>query len=536
MTGRPLIDIQGLTMQFPAVLALADVSLQFARGEVHGLVGENGAGKSTLMRILSGLQQPTRGRILLDGREVSIDSPATASRLGIVMIHQELNLVDELSVAANIYLGREKRRFGLIDRRTMNDDARRVLASVGAENIPPNARVASLPIAQQQMVEIAKAVSQDARLLIMDEPTAVLTANESRKLFTLIRRLKSTDVTIIYISHILPEVIALCDRITVLRDGKVVRTIAESREGASDPATHSAIGNRQSAITESHLASLMVGRPMADHFPPRSEPPNEILLTVRNLTVPGHAADISFDLRRGEILGFAGLIGAGRTEMAEGLVGLRPRSAGSITLDNQPIAPRSLRDAVRAGIGYLSEDRKGAGLTLGMDIVSNTTLVSLKRYTRGLINRRAETRAAREHVQRLRTRVGRLSDAVATLSGGNQQKVLLAKWLEIRPRVLIIDEPTRGVDIGAKEEIYRLIKQLTDNGMACILISSEMNELLGLAHRIAIMRKGRLAATIDAPGATEDTIMLHAAGIAKEQHSSGTGVPHVQVHEQPESH
>jgi ribose transport system ATP-binding protein len=354
------------------------------------------------------------------------------------------------------------------------------------------------------MVEIAKAVSQDARVLIMDEPTAVLTARETAALFGLIARLRSQGVTIVYISHILPEVLKVCDRITVLRDGKWVTTLDRPRVESA---------------TEHELAGLMVGRQMEDFFPPRGTPGTDVVLSVKNLSVPGRVHNVSFDLHAGEILGFAGLIGAGRTEMAEAIAGLRHKSAGETAIMQNtggPPVPRRIRtprDAIRAGIGYLSEDRKGTGLTLEMGIAENTTLVSLARYGTFWINRRAEDRATRQHVTALSTKVGRLRDPVRTLSGGNQQKVLLAKWLETDPKVLIIDEPTRGVDIGAKRQIYELIAALTARGMACILISSELNEVLGLAHRIAVMRAGKIQAILDAPSATEQTVMYHAAGV-----------------------
>jgi ribose transport system ATP-binding protein len=505
------VEVRDLIMQFPAVRALDGVSLALRPGEVHGVIGENGAGKSTLMRILAGLQRPTAGEVLVGGQPVHLKHHADAARLGIAMIHQELNLVDELSVAANIFLGREQTTAGHLNSRAMNRAATRILTSLDCP-IDPTIKVRKLSIAQQQMVEIAKAVSQDARVLIMDEPTAVLTAREVQALFSLIARLKGQGVTIAYISHILPEVLKVCDRITVLRDGKWITTLDESRVKTT---------------TEHELAGLMVGRQMEDFFPPRHPVGIDIVLSVKNLSVPGLVHEVSFDLHAGEILGFAGLIGAGRTEMAEALVGLRNRSAGTIHVrrDRNPTATsnggisippysiRSSRDAIRAGIAYLSEDRKGTGLTLEMDVAENTTLVSLKRYGSFWINRRAEERATRQHVAALNTRVGRLRDPVRTLSGGNQQKVLLAKWLETDPKVLIIDEPTRGVDIGAKRQIYELIASLTARGMACILISSELNEVLGLAHRIAVMRAGRIQAILDASSATEQSVMYHAAGV-----------------------
>lgn len=491
------LEAESLSKEFPGVRALDAVSLLIRAGEVHGIVGENGAGKSTLMKIFSGLYSPSGGTVRVSDRAVELKHPIDAQRLGIVMIHQELNLVDELSVADNIFLGRERVKLGFVNRRATRTKSAELLQSLRC-GVDPSVKVKTLSVAQKQMVEIAKALSYDARVLIMDEPTAVLTRRETEALFDVIRRLKADGVAVVYISHILPEVIALCDRITVMRDGKVVTTL--------EPA-------RAKAVTERELASLMVGRPMADHFPPRAAHGEQTVLEVRNLSVPGKVIDASFEVRRGEILGFAGLIGAGRTELAEAITGLRRKSSGVILIDGREVRIDGPRDAVRAGIAYLSEDRKGTGLTLGMGIAENTTMVSLKRYCRPWIDRRAEDAATERHVRALRIKAPRLRAKIDTLSGGNQQKVALAKWLEIAPKVLIVDEPTRGVDIGAKEQIYALIQSLTEQGMATILISSELNEVLGMCDRIAVMRNGRIAAIVDAASATEDSLMFYAAGV-----------------------
>ncbi len=508
------VELRDISMQFAVVKALDGVSLALRRGEVHGLIGENGAGKSTLMRILSGLQKPTSGQVIVDDQPVHLNRPIDAQKLGIAMIHQELNLVDELSVADNIFLGREVSRLGWVNARTMREQSRQWLAGLDCP-IDPGVKVRTLSIAQQQMVEIAKAISQNARVLIMDEPTAVLTSRETKALFALIERLKAGGVTIVYISHILPEVLHVSDRITVLRDGRVVTTLNEPKA---------------ERVTEKQLATFMVGREMSVFFPPKGSPGEEVVLSVRNLSVPGLVKDVSFDLHAGEILGFAGLIGAGRTEMAEAIAGLRKKSAGTLHVgrDSNPAAPsadggiaippyeiqiRTPRDAVRAGIAYLSEDRKGTGLSLDLSIVTNTTLVSLPRYGTAWISRRREEDATQKHVAALAIKIGRLRDPVRTLSGGNQQKMLLAKWLETAPRVLIIDEPTRGVDIGAKRQIYDQILALTARSMACILISSELNEVLGLSHRVAVMRSGKLQAILNTRDATEQSVMYHAAGV-----------------------
>jgi len=487
--------MQHITKRFPGALALDDVTLELHAGEVHGLVGENGAGKSTLMRILGGVYTPDAGQIIVAGKPVSLRHPVEAQRRGIAMIHQELNLVDELSVMDNIFLGREKSFLAFVSKRRADTVARQVLARLGCDT-DPRAKVKSLSIGRRQMVEIAKALSMDARVVIMDEPTAVLSRREADALMAVIGELRRDGVTIVYISHLLPEVLKMCDRVTVMRDGKVVTELH---------------GQPLRQTDERALASLMVGRPMQNHFPPRKPAGHEVVLEARNLCVPGFAENISFNVNRGEILGFAGLIGAGRTEMAEAIVGLRHRGSGEILLNGKRTKITNPAQAVRAGIAYLSEDRKGLGLTMGMGITHNITMVSLRKYARLFIDHHAETNAAAKQVDSLQIKIGSLRDRVETLSGGNQQKVALAKWLEITPGVLIIDEPTRGVDIGAKEQIYALIQNLTQQGMATILISSELNEILGLSHRIAVMRNGKLVATVPTDDANEEMIMQYAA-------------------------
>jgi ribose transport system ATP-binding protein len=488
--------VRGLSKQFGHVHALSHVDLDLRAGEVHGLVGENGAGKSTLVKILSGIEQPTSGELQIRGSSTRLSGVLDAIELGIVMIHQELNLVDELSVADNIFLGREFTRLGIVDRKRCESEARRLLDRIG-HRLDPSRKVRTLSIADKQMVEIAKALSYDASVLIMDEPTATLTEREANTLLNLVDQLRNAGATIVFISHILPQVLRISDRITVLRDGRVVTTL--EREAVKK-------------ASERELASLMVGRSMTDYFPSRRPHQESVVLSVEGLAVPGHVESVSFDVNAGEIFGLAGLIGAGRTETAEAIVGLRSKSRGDIRLNGKRVRIDKLSDATSLGIAYLPEDRKDAGLTLNMSIIDNTTLVSLARYSRILIDRDAQHQATREHARRLHLRAGMLSDAVSTLSGGNQQKVLLAKWLEISPKVLIVDEPTRGIDIGAKEEIYHLLQELTAQGLACVMISSEMNELLGMCHRIGVMRRGRLVTILDGLHATEEQI-IHAAGL-----------------------
>jgi ribose transport system ATP-binding protein len=494
-----LISVTSLSKNFGPVRALDNVTVELRPGEVHGLVGENGAGKSTFMKILSGVEQPTSGEILFKGDRVRFDDVPDALQRGIVMIHQELNLVDELSVADNIFLGREPTRFGpfrLVDRARCQAESRKLLDRIG-HKLDPARRVRDLSIADKQMVEIAKALSYDAGILIMDEPTATLTQHESETLLGLIDELRKTGVTVVFISHILPQVLRISDRISVLRDGKLVRTL-----DAGEVRTTS----------ERDLASLMVGRSMAEYFPPRIAPRDAVVFSVQGISVPGLAENVSFEVREGEIFGLAGLIGAGRTETAEAIVALRRKSAGTVSLNGARLEITTPFEATQLGIAYLPEDRKDAGLTLNMSLIDNTTMVSLPRYSRVLLDHKAQRRATQQHVERLQIRAGSLDNAVRTLSGGNQQKVLLAKWLEIAPKVLIVDEPTRGVDIGAKEEIYHLLQGLAAQGLACVMISSEMNELLGMCHRIGVMRAGRLVTVLDGPSATEEQI-IHAAGL-----------------------
>ena len=499
MKPRPtILQVQNLRKEFPGVLALAgDGSLCLFSGEVYGLVGENGAGKSTLMKILAGVYQPDGGQILMRAREVRWKNVPQAQRHGVVMIHQEFNLVDELSVAANIFLGREKTRAGVLRQKSQRQQAATLLQRLHAD-IDPRQRVADLSVAQKQLVEIAKAISCEASLLIMDEPTAVLTQHETQALFELIGQLRQSGVTIIYISHILPEVLRICDRLSVMRDGRLVRQLDETQ---------------LKQTTEKELASMMVGRPMADHFPPRQPCHGSTILKVTDLSGANKVSHINLELRRGEILGLAGLVGAGRTELGEMLCGIRPSDSGLIELEGKSLSLRCPADGLHAHLAYLSEDRKGSGLTLAMSMAQNTVMASLRKYGRVFVSRRKQNATARGFVRQMRIKVADIAAPVGELSGGNQQKVALAKWMDTQPRVLILDEPTRGVDIGAKEEIYRLIRDLAAQGMACLLISSEFNELLGMCHRIGVMRNGHLAAMVDATSATEESLMHLAAGV-----------------------
>ncbi|MDR3691021.1 MAG: sugar ABC transporter ATP-binding protein [Fimbriimonas sp.] len=486
----PKLEVHNIVMEFPAVRALDGVSLSFERGEVHGIVGENGAGKSTLMKILGGVQRPTSGTMELDDSPISLGGVREALRHGIAMIHQELNLVDELTVAENVFLGREVTKAGLLVRTRMVEETDKILRQVHA-TFSASDKVANLSIAGKQLVEIAKAVAVDASVLIMDEPTAVLSEPEAESLFELIAKLKAHGTTVLYISHRLAEVCAICDRITVLRDGAWVTTV-EAR--GANPA---------------ELARLMVGRPLQDFYPPKTaQPEGDPALELRGF------CGANLAVRQGEILGLAGLVGAGRTELAEAIVGARPASGGEILIDGRPQRIRNQKDAMKLGIAYVSEDRKGLGLHLSLNVIQNVTMANLRAYGNVVLNRKAESSSAETWRSDLDIRAGDFHSEVLSISGGNQQKIAIAKWLETKPRILILDEPTRGVDVGAKREMYKLIQRLAAEGMACIVISSELPEILGICHRTVVMREGRVVGELGGNEMSEEAVMHLAAGVA----------------------
>lgn len=492
----PILAVDRLCKSFGPVQVLFDIGLTLEPGEVHALIGENGAGKSTLMKILSGFEQPTSGTLTLDGQQVTIPDSEVGENLGIVLIHQEFSLAEQLTVEENVFLGRELHRGPLLDKRAMRRRTAEVMAELEA-GIHPDDRVSDLAVSDKQMVEIAKAVSRDARILIMDEPTAVLTPSESSVLFRLIRRLKEQGVTIVYTSHKLDEVKAIADRVTVLRDGRWIAT-----EPVSD-------------LSEDQMAQLMVGRDVSDMFGSKTPAPtgDDIVLEVQSLSVPGRVADASFKLRRGEVLGFAGLIGAGRTELMEGLMGLRPHGHPTIRRHGRPVAIRSPKDAAKAGIVYLTEDRKGRGLLLNMQLRPNVTLLALDRFSRVLIDRKAEEAALDRAIGDFDIRVNNREMLAGNLSGGNQQKLLLAKTMQVEPEIVIIDEPTRGIDIGTKQQIYGFIHRLVEQGKSCIVISSEMQEIIGLCHRVLVMREGRITGELTGAEIEEQEIVRYATGL-----------------------
>ncbi|HYG88402.1 MAG TPA: sugar ABC transporter ATP-binding protein [Azospirillum sp.] len=494
--AEPILSASGVTKCFGPVEVLHGVDFAIFGGEVHALVGENGAGKSTLMKILSGFHQPTSGTVCVDGRPVAFAGIGPAEALGIVLIHQEFNLAQHLTVEENIFLGREIRRGPFLDRRAMQERSRAVLAELECR-VDPRMRVRDLAVSEQQMVEIAKAVSRDVRVLIMDEPTAVLTGAETAVLFRLIRRLRDQGVGIVYASHKLDEVAAISDRVTVLRDGYHI-------------ATHPTAD-----LTQDNIAQLMVGRAISDMFLAKEPPPADApaVLEARGIAVPGWVRDATFDLRRGEILGFAGLVGAGRTELMEGLLGLRRRTAGTLWRDGHPLRIRTLDDAVAAGIAYLTEDRKGKGLLVAKRLQPNLTLLALERYGRVFVDERREAAALERAVEEFDIRVKALDALVGSLSGGNQQKLLLAKTMQVEPSILIVDEPTRGIDIGTKRQIYHFLHDFARRGGSVILISSEMPEIIGLSHRVVVMRSGVVTGILEGAAVEEGEIVRYATGL-----------------------
>jgi len=492
----PALAFRDVVKRFGPVEVLHGVSFELQPGRIVGLLGENGAGKSTLMKIASGYEAPTEGGVELNGRAARLAGPRAAEAEGIVLIHQEFNLAEDLTVAQNIFLGHERRRGWLLDDAAMRAGAAEVLRQVGLA-VDPDTPVRRLIVAEKQLVEIAKALARKARLLIMDEPTATLTPSETERLFALMRQLQADGVTMVYISHKLDEVERITDEVIVMRDGRVV-----ARDATANLSRH-------------QMANLMVGREIEDLFPPRraladaAAPP---LLAVRGVSVPGWAEEVSFEVRAGEILGFAGLVGAGRTELFEGLLGLRPQLAGRIELAGQTVRIRNPREAAELGLTYLSEDRKGKGLHVDFGLAENLTLMDLARYARPLLQPGEERQALQQAVADYGIRTGSLSIRASSLSGGNQQKLALAKVLQPRPRVVVLDEPTRGVDVGAKRDIYFLIDRLAASGAAVVVISSELMELIGLCHRVAVMRAGRLQAVLPGAQLTEEALIAHATG------------------------
>jgi ribose transport system ATP-binding protein len=487
-----LVEMTGITKDFPGVHALADASFELHPGEVHALVGENGAGKSTLMKILAGVYQPDAGEIRFKGEPVQIANPRTALDLGISMIHQELNLAPHLTVAQNIFLGREPRgrpRF-LLDDRRLNRQTQELIERLHLK-LDPRARVGDLKIAQQQMVEIAKALSLNAAVLVMDEPTAALTDTEIDELFRIIRDLRANGVGVVHISHRLEELKQISERVTVMRDGRYVATLETA--DAEIPS----------------VINMMVGRAIYEAAPEIPERSDEVVLDVRGLTRGRMVRDVSFVLHKGEILGVAGLVGAGRTEVVRAIFGADRPESGEIHVHGRRVDIRSPADAVKLGIAYLSEDRKRYGLALGMTVETNIVLASLNRFMSsfGRIDTRQTRTASEQRVQELGIKTPSVRQRTRNLSGGTQQKVVIAKWLTADTDILIFDEPTRGIDVGAKSEIYHLLNELARDGKSIIMISSELPEILRMSHRVIVMCEGRLTGELDGASATQEQIM-----------------------------
>lgn len=489
--SSPLVEVRDIGKRFGGIQALADVSLTLRAGRVHGLVGENGAGKSTLAKIVGGVYQPDQGELLVDGRPVRFGTPRDALAAGIATIAQELALAPARSVMENVYLGVEPRRWGVVQTRELRRRFDALIARTGFD-VDAEAEVGDLRTAEQQKVEILRAMARDARLILMDEPTASLTADETERLLDIVRRLAASGTAIVLVSHFLEEVLAVSDEVTVMRDGHLVRTAPASAE-----------------TTESLVAG-MIGRRLDLAFPdrPALSPEAPVVLRAEGLRRRGAIENVSFDIRAGEIVGLAGLVGSGRTEIARALFGADRLDEGLILIDGQPVAIRSPRDAAAAGIAMLPESRKEQGLFMEMAVRENATAAILPSLSPGgIVNFARERGVAQQAVRDLDVRTRSIEAPVINLSGGNQQKVLFAKWLLLQPRILLADEPTRGVDVGAKRQIYELLVRLAGEGMGVLLISSEIEEVLGLAHRVLVLRTGRIVAEFAGDAATKDAVM-----------------------------
>lgn len=505
MMSNIALEMRQITKQFPGVKALNNVTFQVKKGQVHALCGENGAGKSTLMKVLSGLY-PTGtydGQILIDGEVKTFQSIKDAEQAGIAIIYQELALVKQLTIGENLFLGNEKSKYGMIQWNQVYQEADKWLSEVGLRNIKADQITGTLGIGQQQLVEIAKALSKNAKILILDEPTAALTEQEVAILLNILREFKQRGVTCIYISHKLNEVFDICDTVTILRDGETITT-----QPTAD-------------LSEDKVISYMVGRELKERFPYVASKAGEAVLSVNHYSLwssdTAHRKiidDVSFEVRKGEILGISGLVGAGRTELMMSLFGAYGgRSQGTVMIDGKPTKIKDAQDAIREGLALVSEDRKKFGLVLSMDIKKNTSIASLKAVSKwGTIDENKEIQSARTYLQSLKIKANSVETVVGTLSGGNQQKVVLGKWLMTMPKVLILDEPTRGIDVGAKFEIYNIINDLVKQGVAIIMISSELPEVLGMSHRIMVLSEGKFTAEFTHEEATQEKIMHAATG------------------------
>lgn len=495
--SEELFRMEGICKSFPGVKALDHVSLQVNKGEVHGLVGENGAGKSTLMKIMSGVYHADEGKIFIDGEEVNINSVSKAQELGVSIIFQELNLCPHLTVADNIFIGRPPKKGLLISDKQMHADAKKILDDLGI-NISSHAIVRSLSVAQQQMVEIAKAISRNSRILVLDEPTAALTDKEIAQLFEIIRRLQKKQVGMVYISHRMEELAQICERVTVIRDGQYIGT------------------RNYKDITIDELVNMIVGRTLEDKYPKYERKIGDVLFEARNIKRKDIVNVDKIEVRKGEILGIAGLMGSGRTEIARCIFGADKPDSMELYMDGKKINVKTVGQAIANGIGYATEDRKFDGLALDLDVQYNTNMAHLKQLSRfGFVNDKEGKRNAQKYKELLRTRTPSLRQKVRNLSGGNQQKIVLSKWLCNDVKLLIVDEPTRGIDVGAKYEVYELFNRLSDQGVAIIMISSELPEILGMSDRVLVVHEGSINGELVTKNTTQEEILYLAAGYNK---------------------
>ncbi|MET3696961.1 ribose ABC transporter ATP-binding protein [Bacillus oleivorans] len=492
----PIIKMADIHKSFFNVNVLTGVSFDLYPGEIHALMGENGAGKSTLIKILTGIHNKDKGQIFYKGNEIAFKNPKEAEKAGIAIIHQELNTVPPLTVAENFFLGKEATygRTPFLKNKEMIEQAEQALKALGIQ-LDPKKVIEDCSVGEQQMVEIARAVSQKSEVLIMDEPTAALTDREIEALFKVMEQLKKQGVSIVYVSHRMEEIFRMCDRITVLRDGQ-------------------SIGTKNIKETNfEEIVKMMVGRELGERFPQRTVQPGDVRLKVENLDVDDRIKDINFEVRKGEILGVAGLMGAGRTEIMQGLFGARKGSKGFLYLDGQKLPIKGPKQSIKNGIGFVTEDRKGQGLVLGLSVRENISLPNLKKVSSSsVMQRKKEESFVDELIEKLRIKTSGREQTVKSLSGGNQQKVVVGKWLGIEPKVLILDEPTRGVDVGAKKEIYEIMNKLTENGVSIIMVSSELPEILGMSDRIMVIHEGKIAAILNREEATQEKIMAAATG------------------------
>lgn len=493
MLGDTILKLNHISKLYPGVVALDDLNIEFKEGEIHAMVGENGAGKSTMIKTISGAVHPTRGTIEINNHTYEQMTPTLSRQNGIAVIYQEFTLIPVLSASENIFLGEFIMKGMVLDRKEMDKKAEELFNKLHVD-IDPSTKVADLTTGYQQIVEIAKAVSKDAKILIMDEPSAPLTTSEVEAMFKIVDTLKTQGVTIIYISHRMEEIFRLSDRVSVLRDGKYITTV------------------NTADTSKSELIKLMVGRELSETYPERKNKASETVLSIKKLTGNG-VKDVSFDVKRGEVLGLAGLIGAGRTELAQLLFGYEKIISGEIILNGKSIRPKNCIEAIAAGIALVPEDRKRQGLVLEMSIKENTTMPSMKRIsTLAVISSDQEKEMSQSYMDSLRTKAPSIEQKTKNLSGGNQQKVVLAKWLAMDPQVLIFDEPTRGIDVGAKQEIYNIMNELADNGKTILMISSDMEELIGMSDRIVVLCKGRVTGLLEKEEVSQELILSKSAG------------------------